>query len=100
MEHAKWCWRDPVSTPHGIWTKEQVTEGTPVMCVHPAPAAMLRPVVDHVTALAERRHPVQRTVARIMGEMGTGQHHRRPSTVRQDILRGTSHAPPLAIAPA
>jgi len=91
---------NPVGPPQGIWAVEQVAERTAIMGVHPAPSTMLRSIMNHVAALAERRHPVECAVARIMIKVGTGQHHRRPGTVRQNILRGPSYAPPLAIAPA
>ena len=53
-----------------------------------------------MAALAERGHPVERTVARIMVQVGTGQHHWRPQALDQDVLGWAPHTPPLAVAPA
>lgn len=43
---------------------------------------------------------VERTVAGVMVEVRTGQHHRSPGTLQQDVLGWPSHAPALAVAPA
>lgn len=69
------------------------------MCVHPAPAPMLWPIVEHVASLAERRELVQRTVAGIMIEVCAGQYNRRPSPLQQNVLRRPSHASTLTVAP-
>ena len=61
---------------------------------------MLGPVVDHVAALAERCHLVERAVAGIVIEVRTGQHHRCPQPLNKYVLCGTSHTPPLPAAPA
>lgn len=60
---------------------------------------MLGVVMDHVTALAERGELVERAVAGIMVQMRTGQHHRCPCAVGQDVLGWASHQPALAVAP-
>ena len=70
------------------------------MRIHPAPAPMFRAIVDHVTPLAQCRQLVERAVARVVVKVRTGQHHRRPRTVHQDVLCRPSHASTLAIAPA
>lgn len=70
------------------------------MSVHPASAPMLRTVMEYVATLTQRRELVERAVTRIMVEVRAGQHHRRPSTLRQDVFCRSSCAPPLPVAPA
>jgi len=72
VEHAERGGRDPVASQHRIGTVEQITQRTPIMRVHPAPASMFRAIVEHVAALAESRELVKRTVAGIMVEVRTG----------------------------
>lgn len=100
IKHADRRGRDPLGPKHWVRTVEQVAEGAPVMRVHPAPSSMLRTVMDHVAALAQRRQLVERAVAGIMVEVSAGQHHRRPGAESQDVFRGPSHASALAVAPA
>jgi len=78
VEHAEGGWCDPVASQLGVWAVEQITQRTPIVRVHPATASMLRSIVEHVAALAERCELVKRTVARIMIEVRTGQDHRCP----------------------
>lgn len=86
-KHADRRRGDPVGPQYGIGAVEQIAERAPVMRVHPTPAPMLRTIVKYVAALAESRELVERAVAGIMVEVRAGQHHRRPSAVRQDVLR-------------
>ena len=100
VEHADRGGRNPVGTMHWVWSVEQVTERAPVMRVHPASTTMFGAVVNHVAALAECGQLVKRAVAGIMVEVSTGQYHRCPPALDQDILHRSSHAPSPAIAPA
>ena len=99
IEHADRRGRDPVGSEPGIRTVEQIAERAPVVRVHPAPAPVLRAVVEHVAALAERRELVEGTVARIMVEVRAGQYNRRPSPLQQNVFPRPSHASTLAVAP-
>jgi len=100
VAHADRRGRDPVASQLGVWAVEQITQRTPIVRVHPATASMLRTIVEHVAALTERCELMQRAVARIMVEVRTGQDHRCPPSLQQDVLRRPSYAPALAIAPA
>ena len=62
--------------------------------------SVLGGIVEHVAALAERCELVKRTVARIMVKVRTGQDHRCPPALYQNVFRRPSHAPAPAIAPA
>lgn len=69
------------------------------MCVHPTSTAMLRTVVNHVAALADRDQRVQRAVAGVMVEMRAGQHHRRPFPDMEDVLGRPTNTSTIAVSP-
>lgn len=70
-----------------------------MMRVHPAASAMLRRVVDHVAALAERRELPEVAIGGIVVEVRAGQHHGCPPAVQEDVLAWTLYPAPAAIAP-
>lgn len=69
------------------------------MRVHPTSTAMLRTVVNHVAALAERCQLVKRAVAGIMIEMRAGQDHRCPFSHLKDVLSRSTNTPAVAVTP-
>jgi len=69
------------------------------MRVHPTSPAMLRAVVNHVAALAERGQLVKRAVAGVMIEMRAGEHHRCPFAHMEDVLGRSTHTSTVAVTP-
>ena len=62
---------------------------------------MLRPVVDHVAALAEGREVGVRVVRGVMIPVGGGQDHPSPASAAEDVGTGPDPDPaPPTIAPA
>ncbi len=80
LKHACRRRRDPIGTAPRIGPVEQIAERAPAVCIHPAPSAMFRCVVEHVAALAECSQPIKGAVAGVVMKMRARQHHRRPSS--------------------
>lgn len=55
--------------------------------------------MDHMASLAKRCQLIESAIARIVIEVRTRQHHRRPGTVLEDVLDWTPHPPPLTVSP-
>lgn len=88
-----------VSRSIGVGSEEEVAEGLAHLKGKPAPAAMFGPVVQHVTALAERFQVAQPVVGGIVVEVGGRQHDtRRPghAIIRHDQM---VQGPTAPIAP-
>src|SRR4051794_21118315 len=65
------------STGATVRAQEQVPDSLAPAQREPAPALMLRPVVQHVAPLAERLQISRPVLGRIVVEVSAGQHHSR-----------------------
>jgi hypothetical protein len=68
-----------------VGTAEQVAERLPPEQRHPAPAPVLRPVVDHVTPLTEGREVRVCVIRGVVVAMGSGQNNPGPAGTAEDV---------------
>lgn len=85
----------------GIGPAKQVTERLAAKQGEPTPPLVLVPIVQHVTALAERREAGIRIVARVVIPVRGRQHDPRCAHMAEEILylRPPAKAPSLIITP-
>ena len=84
-----------------VGTAKQVTQGLPPEHGEPASSKVLRPIVEHVAALAPGREVGRRVVRGVVVPVCGGKHHPRRSNGREQLVgtNGETDDPPSPVPP-